>query len=278
MTKRGRNFISLLCTITLSLVALVYIYPLLLVIINSFKTYEEITVNVIALPKKATLGNFINTWKLMDYPSLFFNTLIATALGVAGVVLISSLAGYKLSRTKTVFSWIVFIVLIAPMMIPFHSFMIALVKVARNLMLTKTPWGLGVLYWGLGAPLAVFLYHGFVKTIPKELDECALVDGVPPFCSFFYIIFPLLQPVTVSVIVINAMWMWNDFLLPLLILSGSKRSYTLQLAAYNFFGQYKIEWNFAMAGVLLTLIPAIILYIFLQKHIVKGMVAGAVKI
>jgi raffinose/stachyose/melibiose transport system permease protein len=283
MTRRRpgnntRRFFSALPLVLLSITALVYLYPLFLVIINSFKTYEEITVNVIALPKKPTLDNYIDTWKIMEYPPLFFNTLIATALGVAGVVLISSLAGYKLSRTKTAYSWIVFIVLIAPMMIPFHSFMIALVKVARNMRLTRTPWGLGVLYWGLGASLAIFLYHGFVKTIPKELDDCALIDGASPARAFFQVIFPLLQPVTVSVVVINAMWMWNDFLLPLLILSGSKRSYTLQLAAYNFFGLYKIEWNYAMAGVLLTLIPAVLFYLALQKHIIKGMVAGAVKI
>ena len=275
ITKR---FVSALPLVLLSITALLYLYPLFLVIINSFKTYEEITVNVIALPKKPTLNNYIDTWKIMEYPPLFFNTLIATALGVAGVVLISSLAGYKLSRTKTAYSWIIFIVLIAPMMIPFHSFMIALVKVARNMRLTRTPWGLGVLYWGLGASLDIFLYHGFVKTIPKELDDCARIDGASPARTFFQVIFPLLQPVTVSVVVINAMWMWNDFLLPLLILSGSKRSYTLQLAAYNFFGLYKIEWNYAMAGVLLTLIPAIVFYLALQKHIIKGMVAGAVKI
>jgi len=276
MTRR--KMLSLLFPAVLFLAAFFYLYPLFLVIINSFKTYEEITVNVIALPKKPTLNNFVETWKIMDYPLLFLNTLIATALGVAGVVLVGALAGYKLSRTKTAYSWILFIVLIAPMMIPFHSFMIALVKVARNMGLTRTPWGLGILYWGLGAPLAVFLYHGFVKTIPRELDECAIIDGASQARIFFRIIFPLLQPVTVSVIVINAMWMWNDFLLPLLILSGTKSSYTLQLAAYNFFGLYKVEWNYAMAGVLLTIIPAIILYLALQKHIISGMVAGAVKI
>ena len=276
--KTRSKVFSLLFLAALTFIALIYLYPLFLVIINSFKTYEEITVDVIALPKKPTLNNYIDTWKIMDYPPLFFNTLIATALGVAGVVLVSALAGYKLSRTKTAYSWVLFIVLIAPMMIPFHSFMIALVKVARNMGLTKTPWGLGVLYWGLGASLAIFLYHGFVKTIPGELDDCATIDGASAARTFFQVIFPLLQPVTVSVIVINAMWMWNDFLLPLLILSGSKTSYTLQLAAYNFFGLYKIEWNYAMAGVLLTLIPAITFYLALQKHIIKGMVAGAVKI
>ena len=126
-------------------------------------------------------------------------------------------------------------------------------------------------------PLSLFMYHGFVKTVPQELDDCASIDGCGQVRTFFQVIFPLLKPVTVSVIVLNAMWMWNDFLLPLLVLTGAKKSMTLQLAAYNFFGQYKIEWHYAMAGVLLTVTPAIIFYLVLQKQIIKGMVAGAVK-
>jgi raffinose/stachyose/melibiose transport system permease protein len=273
-----KKFFSFMLTAVLGLFALVYLYPLLLVVVNSLKTYEEITVNVVALPKRITFNNFINAWKIMRYPLLFLNTLFVTALGVAGVVFTGSLAGYKLSRTKTVYSWIFFLILIAPMMIPFHSFMIALVKVARVTSLIRKPWGLGLIYWGLGAPLAVFLYHGFVKTIPLELDECAIIDGASPPRIFFMIIFPLLQPVTVTVIVINAMWMWNDFLLPLLIVGGSKDAYTLQLAANNFMGQYKTEWNYAMAGVILSVVPAITFYLVLQKYIIKGMTAGAVKL
>ncbi|MDR2631580.1 MAG: carbohydrate ABC transporter permease [Spirochaetaceae bacterium] len=276
--RRKERIFSVLTSSILTVVAVVYLYPLFLVIINSVKSYAEITANVIALPKSIALSNYLETWKIMDYPPLFLNTLIATVIGVTGTVFLSAMAGYKLSRTKTIYSWVLLIILIAPMMIPFHSFMIALVKVARTMKLTRTPWGLGILYWGLGASLALFMYHGFVKTVPKELDDCACIDGASPWRTFFQVIFPLLQPVTVSVIVINAMWMWNDFLLPLLILSGSKKFYTLQLAAYNFFGLYKVEWNYAMAAVVLTLTPAIILYLALQKHIIKGMVAGAIKL
>lgn len=152
-----------------------------------------------------------------------------------------------------------------------------LVKVAKVTHLINSTYGLGVIYWGLGAPLALFMYHGFVKTVPRELDECALIDGCPPFRAFTSIILPVLKPVTVSVIVLNTMWMWNDFMLPLLMLSGNQKSKTLQLAAYGFFGQYKIEWHYAMAGVFLTITPPVILFLILQKHIIKGMVAGAVK-
>ena len=272
-----RRVLSGFFTGAMFLLAALYLYPLFLVAINSLKTFAEITANVVALPSRPTLDNFRNAFALMQYPSLFANTLAATAIGTSGVVLLSSAAGYKLSRTKTRYSWLVLVLCIAPMMIPFQSFMIALVKVSRFLRLTKSVYGLGVIYWGLGVPLSLFMYHGFVKTVPRELDECALIDGSSSLRTFFAVIFPVLKPVTVSVIVLNAMWMWNDFLLPLLVLSGEKRSQTLQLAAYNFFGQYKIEWHYAMAGVLLTITPAIIFYLALQKHIIEGMVAGSVK-
>ncbi|MGA2976669.1 MAG: carbohydrate ABC transporter permease [Spirochaetia bacterium] len=268
---------STVLTILMSLLALLYLYPLLLVVINSLKTFSEIMTNVVALPKRLSFENFANAFTLMKYPNLFLNTLLVTTIGTSGVILLASLAGYKLSRTRTRMSWLVFLLCVAPMMIPFHSFMIALVKVAKTLHLTSSTYGLGVIYWGLGVPLSLFMYHGFVKTVPQELDDCASIDGCGQVRTFFQVIFPLLKPVTVSVIVLNAMWMWNDFLLPLLVLTGAKKSMTLQLAAYNFFGQYKIEWHYAMAGVLLTVTPAIIFYLVLQKQIIKGMVAGAVK-
>ena len=272
-----RRFTSLLLSILLFIAALIYLYPLFLVAINSLKSFQEIMADVVALPEKLNFENYVKAYEVLRYPSLFLNTLTATVIGTAGVVLISSMAGYKLSRTKTRYSWLVFLLCIAPMMIPFQSLMIALVKISKLMHLTNSTYGLGVIYWGLGAPLALFLYHGFVKTVPVELDESAVIDGCPPLRAFYQVLLPLLKPITVSVIVINAMWMWNDFLLPLLVLGGEKKALTLQLAAYNFFGLYKIEWNFAMAAVFLVIIPAVIFYLVLQKHIIKGMVSGAVK-
>ncbi len=272
-----KNVVKTLATVLLTIASLIYLYPLILVVINSMKTFKEVMTDVISMPSSLNFENYVKAFQMMQYPSLFFNTTVVTAIGVFGVVLLSSLAGYKLSRTKTKYSWFVFILCIAPMMIPFQSFMISLVKVAKTLHLTNSTYGLGVIYWGLGAPLALFLFHGFVKTIPVELDECATIDGCRPMRAFFSIIFPLLKPVTVSVIVINTMWMWNDFLLPLLMLNGNQNSKTLQIAAYGFFGQYKIEWHLAMAGVLMVIIPPVILFLFLQKYIIKGMTAGAIK-
>jgi raffinose/stachyose/melibiose transport system permease protein len=272
-----KMFSKLGLTALFGVLTLIYLYPLFLVIINSIKPYSETMLNVIALPKKPTLDNYVKAIQVMNYPHLFMNTLIVTAIGVGGIIIISSLAGYMLSRTKTRLSWFGFIICIAPMMIPFQSYMIALIKISKNLHLINSIWGLGIVYWGIGAPLAIFMYHGFVKSIPKELEESAIMDGCSRLRTFISIIFPLMKPITITIVVINAMWMWNDFLLPLLMLGSEQNMKTLQLAAYGFFGQYKVEWNLAMAGVILTVVPAIVLYIFLQKYILKGMVSGAVK-
>jgi raffinose/stachyose/melibiose transport system permease protein len=261
----------------LILVIIVYLSPLIMVVFGCFKTYSQIMTDALSLPTSFSLGNFENVIASMDYFRSFFNTLLISAVSVAGIVLISSLAGYKLSRTKTKYSRAVFLLCILPMMIPFQSFMITLVKVAKNFGFIGKPMGLCVIYLGLGAPLATFLYHGFVKGIPHEIEECAMLDGCTPMRLFFSVIFQILRPVTATVIVINAMWIWNDFLLPLLILGTENGNKTLQLAAYGFMGQYKMEWQNIMAGAVLIIIPAFIIYMIFQKNIVKGMISGAVK-
>lgn len=267
--------------IILFLIALILVIimlsPLALVILGSFKSYSEIMLNAISLPKTLSFQNFTNVFKDMNYPRAFLNTAIVTFLGTAGIVITGSLAGYKLSRTKTNLSYILFMFCIFPMMIPFQSYMITLVKISKSLHLLNSIWGLSIIYWGLGSPLAIFLYHGFVKGISKELDECASIDGCTQIKAFVKIIFPLLKPTTATVVVINAMWIWNDFLLPLLILGSDKSNNTLQLAAYGFMGQYKMEWNNIMAGAILIIIPALIIYLIFQKNIIAGMVDGSVK-
>lgn len=275
MTKRKSS--SILIFIFLLVVLVVYLSPLVLMVFGSFKSYSEIMSNVLSVPQSFSMKNFEGVFTSMNYPKSFLNTLIVTVIGVVGIVIISSMAGYKLSRVKTRYSYILFLFCIMPMMIPFQSFMITLVKIARQMGLIGNLYGLGIIYWGLGAPLSIFLYHGFVKSIPRELEECAMLDGCSPLRMFVSIIFPMLKPVTASVIVVNAMWIWNDFLLPLLIIGSSESSKTLQLAAYGFMGQYKMEWQNIMAGAILIIIPALIIYFIFQKNIVKGMVAGAVK-
>ena len=261
----------------LLLIVLVMLFPFYLVIINSFKSYQEIVSNVISLPSGIGLENFREAFGRMNYPAAFFNTLIVTAVGTAGIVLLASLAGYQIARNNSRLSKIIFFLLIIPMMIPFQSFMLSLVGVSSSLGIYESRWGLSIIYWGCGVPMAVFLYRGYILSIPKELDEAASIDGCNPFQIFFRVIFPILKPVNATVIVINAMWLWNDFLLPRLIIGFNSSHFTLQLQAVQFRGMYKMEWQFIMAGFLLTLIPALVIYLVFQKQIVKGMVTGAVK-
>jgi len=161
-------------------------------------------------------------------------------------------------------------------MLHFHSIMIPLIIVIKRLHLSNSIPGIIIVYWGLGCNFAIFLYHGFVKTIPLELEESAVIDGCSPFQTFFKIVFPLLTPVTSTIAVLDALWIWNDFLLPLLLLQ--KRSVkTIPLSQFVFFGQYYSEWGLALAGLVLAVIPVVVFYIFMQKYIVKGITAGALK-
>lgn len=275
MTKHrsGRIIIE----VVMVLLSLVFLYPLFLTIINSFKTFSEVMTDVIALPKSFSFDNYTYVWKYINYPRLFLNNTIITVLGLAGIVFISSIAAYKLGRTKSRLSNLIYILCIMPMLIPFQSIMLTVLQMAKTFHLSESTWGLGILYWGFGAPLAMFIYHGFVKGIPKEIDESATIDGASGFRLFFSVIFPLLKSVTTTIIIIDVMWIWNDFLLPLLMVNGSPSTKTLTLAAYTFVGQYTSDWQYAMTAMVMAVLPSIVVFIFLQKYIVKGVVAGAVK-
>lgn len=274
MTKRDKRGLLIL-EIVMIVIACAFLYPLFLVFINTFKDYTAVVSNVVDLPKRIVFDNYVQVWKLMNYPKLFVNTTYITVLSLLGIILFGTMAGYKLSRTKSKLSSFLFFLMIAPMMLPFQSFMITLIKLSKNLHLINHLNGLTIIYWGLGIPLAVFMFHGFVKSIPMELEESAAMDGSSTYRIFFNIILPVMLPVISTVIILNVMWIWNDFLLPLIMLNGKEA--TLQLASYKFFGQYKSEWNYALTAVVFTTTPPIIFFLFMQKFIMKGMIAGAVK-
>ncbi|AOZ93085.1 carbohydrate ABC transporter permease [Paenibacillus crassostreae] len=267
----------LILEIVMVIVSLLFLYPLFLTIINSFKSFSEVMTDVIALPKSFTLENYTYVWKYINYPRLFTNNLIITVVGLAGIILVASIGSYKLARTKSRMSNFIYMLCIIPILIPFQSIMLTVLQVAKQLHLSNSTWGLGILYWGFGAPLALFIYHGFVKGIPREIDESATIDGASGFRLFFSVIFPLLKPVTATIVIIDVMWIWNDFLLPLLMVNGSPSTKTLTLAAYTFVGQYTSDWQYAMTAMVMAVLPSIIVFIFLQKYIVKGVVSGAVK-
>lgn len=258
-------------------VAVIYIYPIILVVINSLKTNRELMLNVLALPKKAVFSNYSYVWNYIDYPRLFLNNVLVTTVGVAGIVVLSSFTAYLISRRKTKGSNFLYLFFIIPMLVPFQTVMLTVLKLASALKLSNSDLGMGVQYWGLGIPMAVFLYCGFVRTIPKEIDESAEVDGASTLRRFVSIIFPLLKPITSTVLVLDVMWIWNDFLFPLLMVNGDNSTRTLTLAAYTFVGTYVTDWQYSMTAMVLAVFPSVIFFIVMQKNIVNGIVSGAVK-
>lgn len=273
LSKHGASFVI---WSILAAYALFTLLPILMGLLNSLKTEGEILNNILALPASPQFDNYLTAFRRTNFFRSFLNTAMVVTVGVSGIVFFGALAGYKLSRTAGKLSVFLFGAFVMSMLVPFHSIMITLVQVANRLRVQGWPVGLGLVYIGLGVPMAVFLYHGFTKTIPKELDEAAIIDGCGEFQVFFKVIFPLLGPITATVVVINTLWMWNDFLLPLLMLSDS-RHYTLLLSTNMLFGQYVNEWSIILASLILTLLPAILLYLLLQKSIVHGISEGAIK-
>ena len=273
--KRRRNTAILM--IVLTIVALIFIYPVFLMFLNSFKPFGEVVSDPIALPKAPTMENYTYVIKKIQYVRLFINNVVITVIGILGIVVFSSLAAYILDRRRNRYTRFVHTLLITPMLIPFQTIMITLLKAMNVIHLDQSRVGLGIQYWGFGIPMATFIFFNFMKTIPKELDESAKIDGASTFRGFVSVIFPLLKPVTFTVIVIDVMWIWNDFLLPLLMVNSSNKTKTLVLASYTFVGQMNTKWQYAMTAMVLTVLPSIIVFIFLQKYIVEGVVAGAVK-
>lgn len=260
----------------LIIAAAICLFPLLMALLNSFKTNGEMMNNILAFPKKLILTNYINTFQKMHFFRSLINTLVITGIGVSGIVIFSSMAGWKLNRTKTKLSKFIYGLFVFSMLIPFHTIMIPLSKVAIKLNINNSLHGLGIIYIGLGVSMAIFLYSGFVSTIPVELEEAARIDGCGQFATFIRIILPLLKPINMTVIVMNVLWMWNDFLLPLIILQYAKK-YTLVLSTNMLFGQYTNDWTAILSALVLTAVPVVIFYMIFQKYILQGITDGAVK-
>ena len=270
MTRRTRRILGkTVLIVILTAAALLYIYPVFLMFVNSFKPFGEVIADPIARPKTPTFDNYVAD--KIHYFKLLGNNVMITAIGIVGILFFSSLAAYICDRRRTKYTGLVYTLLITPMLIPFQTIMITLLKAMSVIRLSGSRVGLGIQYWGFGIPMAVFIFYNFMKTIPKELDESAQIDGASTMRTFISVIFPLLKSVTVTVLVLDVMWIWNDFLLPLLMVNASNTTKTLVLAAYTFVGQMNTQWQYAMTGMVLAV------FIFLQKYIVEGVVAGAVK-
>lgn len=274
---RKKRFLNNLIIYTgLTVLTLFWLFPLLMALMNSFKANGEILTNVMALPSVIDLKNYLQAIEKMNYIRSFINTVILSFLGVFMIIVFSALAGWRLSRTKTKLSSFIFSLFVFSMLIPFSSIMIPLYKVILLFHIKNSLIGLSVVYSGLGVSMAIFLYHGFVKGIPLELEEAAAIDGCSKIKTFIYIIFPMLKPITATICITNVLWIWNDFLLPLITISNNKK-YSLLLSTNTLFGQYSNDWAAILSALILSAIPVIIFYAIFQKQILKGITDGAMK-
>lgn len=255
---------------------IIFLFPMYLALMNSFKPLGEILSNTLGFPKSFYKDNFVYMFEKMNYLRAFFNSLIVTSITVILVVVLGSMCAYKLSRTNDKKSWIIMMFFFSSMIIPFQTIMIPLAKVAKFLHLVDSLPGLIIIAVPLFSPFAIFMFHGFVKTIPLEMDESAKIDGCTQIGTYFRIIFPLLKPVTSSVIVLNALWLWNDFALPIVMLQ-SARNKTVTITIYTMFSSVQWNYHYALAGLVLSALPIILFFTFMQKYIIKGVIAGAVK-
>ncbi|HZG56708.1 carbohydrate ABC transporter permease [Paenibacillus sp.] len=258
------------------LIALLFLVPFYFVGVNSVKSFGDVLANPAGWPEAFLWSNYARVWDIMRFPSAFLNSLLITAGSNIGLIVISSMAAYRMVRHPGRLNNTLLFLFVAAMVIPFQSIMIPLVRVASGMGIMNSLWGLGVAYFGFGVSLNLFLYHGFIKSIPKEIEESAVVDGCNAYGVFWRIVFPLLKPMTVTVVLLNSLWIWNDFLLPLLFLYDPELR-TIPLATYSFFGQYTKQWDLALAGLVMGVAPIVLFFLAMQKHIIAGITAGSVK-
>ena len=259
------------------ILAIIFLYPFYLVLVNSFKTMKGIFIDTMGLPfgEYFSLSNFPVAFDRLDFISAFSNSLLITLSSTALIIIFSSMAAWQLVRTKAWYSDVIFLLFAAAMLIPFQSVMLPLVSLMGKIGFLNRP-GLVFMYLGFGSSLSIILYHGFIKSVPLELEEAAIIDGCNMFQVFSLVVFPLLKPITVTVSILNVMWIWNDFLLPQLTINKSEWA-TIPLKMFFFFGQYSKQWHYALAGLLISMLPVIIFYFFAQRQIVKGVMQGSIK-
>lgn len=278
---RPRDTGKTLLTVLFALVSIAYVFPVVMVVINSFKENTFVKTATFALPTGETfvgLDNFIKGVTFGGYPfwkSVCYSVVI-TLLSTALILVFTSMAAWYISRVDSTFCRVVYYLCVFSTVVPFQMVMFTLSKTADTLKL-NTPWTIPVIYLGFGAGLAVFMFVGFVKSIPLEIEEAAAIDGCNPFRTFFSVVLPMMKPTFISVAILEIMWVWNDYLLPYLVLDRTKYM-TIPIHIQYLKGSYgTVDLGATMALILLSIIPIIIFYLTCQKHIIKGVAAGAVK-
>ncbi len=274
--KRFNHVISFAFLLLLSLL---FLFPIYLVILNSFKSKFNIVGSPFTFPNEDTfvgIENYVNGIRMSDLIPSFIRTLIITVGSVLAIVIFTSMAAWFIVRVKNKATKTIYYIFVFSMIVPFQMIMFTMVNICSKLGLNSV-LGIIPVYLGFGSGMSVFLFSGFIKGLPHEIEEAAMIDGCGPIRTFFTVVFPMLKPTAITVAILNAMWIWNDFLLPYLLLGSQKKtlSVAIQIATQGAYGA--IDWGGFMAMLVLAIIPIVIFYLFCQKYIIKGVIDGAVK-
>ena len=281
MNSKKFSLGSKILTIFFAVLCLVWVYPIIEVVINSFKENTFVSLYPFALPNSESFVGFANYVKGMtfgNYPFLksVFYSLFITVVSVALILVLCSMTAWYVVRVKSTFSKIFYYLCLFSMIVPFQMVMFTLTFTADKLNL-NTPYTIPIVYLGFGAGLAIFMFRGFIKGLPVEIEEAAAIDGCGPLRTFFLVVLPMLKPTLISVGILELMWVWNDYLLPYLVLDRTKYM-TIPIHVQYLKGSYgAVDLGATMAVIMLSIIPIIVVYMFCQKHIIKGVAAGAVK-
>lgn len=278
--QKKQKLSNILLTVFLSVLCIAWVYPVVMILFNSLKLESAISTDtVFQLPTKeifAGLENYINAINSKGFLEAFGYSVLITVTSVVLILLCCSMCAWYITRVENFFTKLVYFLFVFSMVVPFQMLMFTLAATSDQLKL-NTPWNICIIYLGFGAGLAVFMFTGFMKSIPLEIEEAAMIDGCNPLKIFFRIVLPVLKPTMISVGILEIMWVWNDYLLPYLVLDRKKFT-TIPILIQYFKGSFgRVEMGPMMACIMLTVLPIIIIYLFCQKHIIKGIVAGAVK-
>ena len=278
--RKRKNALNTFWTVLLSALAVLYMYPIVMILFNSLKQENAITTDgAFRLPTGDTfagLANYANAISSKGFLQSLGYSLVITVTSVAAILVCCSMCAWFITRVKGKISSMLYFLFVFSMVVLFQMVMFTLSQTADQLKL-NTPWNIWVIYLGFGAGLAVFMFAGFMKSVPLEVEEASMIDGCNPIQTFFLIVIPMLKPTLVSVGILEAMWVWNDYLLPTLVLDIKKYK-TIPMLIQYFRGSYgRVEMGPMMACIMLTVIPIVIVYLLGQKHIIKGVAAGAVK-
>lgn len=264
--------------IALIVIGAVFLAPIIIVLYNSFKGKFFISDSPFTLPNSESfvgIENYISGIEKTDFLSAFGWSLFITVLSVAAIVLFTSMTAWYIVRVKNKFTKALYYTFVFSMIVPFQMVMFTMTKTVADLNL-DSPWGLIVVYLGFGAGLAVFMFTGFIKSVPIEVEEAAMIDGCNPIQTFFHVVFPIMKPTAITVAILDAMWIWNDYLLPYLLIGSEYK--TIPVAVQYLRGGYgSVDMGAMMAMLVLSVIPIVIFYLSSQKYIIKGIVSGAVK-